>query len=156
MNSGMYSSKTDLWSTPQELFDRLNERFAFDLDVCALPENAKCERYFTPEVDGLSQEWRGICWMTPPYGREIGKWVKKAFQSKENATVVALLPARTDTKWFHHYIYERRGVEIEFIRGRLKFGGSKNSAPFPSMVVVFRDGIYGEYLKNLKKELIDL
>lgn len=119
------------------LFDELNEEFAFETDVCAIPENAKCARYFTPDDDGLVQEWEGVCWCNPPYGREIGKWVQKAAESAENgATVVMLLPARTDTRWFHRYIYGMR--EIRFIAGRLKFGGSKNSAPFPSMVVVFR------------------
>lgn len=133
----MFSHKTDLWETPQDFFDRLNEEFHFDLDVCALPENAKCERYFTPEMDGLSQPWKGVCWCNPPYGREIGAWVQKAsYEATVGQTVVMLLPARTDTRWFHDWIYGK--AEIFFIRGRLKFGGCKNSAPFPSMVVVFR------------------
>lgn len=130
----MFSSKTDLWATPQDFFDKLNKEFHFETDVCALPENAKCAHYYTPEQDGLAQEWEGICWCNPPYGREIGKWVKKA--SEANATVVMLLPARTDTRWFHDYIYNK--AEIRFIKGRLKFGGQKNAAPFPSMVVIFR------------------
>lgn len=129
----MFSSQTDLWATPQVLFDELNAEFHFTTDVCALPENAKCEHYFTPETDGLKQDWKGVCWCNPPYGREIGKWVQKAATSK--ATVVMLLPARTDTKWFHDYIYKK--AEIRFIRGRLKFGGAQNSAPFPSMIVIF-------------------
>ena len=135
----MFSSSTDLWATPQDFFDRLNAEFDFDIDVCASPENAKCERYFTKEQDGLSQLWGGMtCWCNPPYGREVGKWVQKAYISSkdEGSTVVMLLPARTDTKWFHEYIYNQS--EIRFIKGRLKFGGSANSAPFPSMVVVFR------------------
>ena len=136
-NDVMFSSKTDLWETPQEFFDELDQEFHFDLDVCALPENAKCSRYYNPEQNGLSQPWEGICWCNPPYGREIGKWVQKGFFSSiSGATVVMLLPARTDTKWFHEYIYGK--AEVRFIKGRLKFGGSKNSAPFPSMVVVFR------------------
>ena len=130
----MFSSKTDLWATPQDFFNALDSEFRFETDVCALPENAKCRNYYTPEVDGLKQIWKGVCWCNPPYGREIGKWVKKAAESK--CTVVMLLPARTDTKWFHEYIYGK--AEVRFIRGRLKFGGSKNSAPFPSMVVVYR------------------
>lgn len=132
----MFSSKTDLWSTPQEFFDELNREFGFNLDACAIPENAKCERFFTPEIDGLSQDWgENTVWCNPPYGREIGAWVRKASESE--ALTVMLLPARTDTKWFHDYIYHK--AEIRFIKGRLKFGDGKNSAPFPSMVVVFRN-----------------
>lgn len=133
----MFSSKTDLWSTPQDLFDELNKEFNFDIDVCALPENAKCERYFSPQIDGLSQKWEGVCWCNPPYGREIGKWVEKAYNSAKfgGAVVVMLLPARTDTKWFHNFIYNI--AEIRFIKGRLKFGNAENSAPFPSMIVIF-------------------
>jgi phage N-6-adenine-methyltransferase len=130
----MFSSKTDLWSTPQDFFDKLNREFGFDIDVCALPSNAKCKKFYSPADDGLSQEWKGVCWCNPPYGREIGKWVKKAYES--NAITVMLLPSRTDTKWFHDYIYGK--AEIRFIKGRLKFGDSKNAAPFPSMIVVFR------------------
>ncbi len=130
-----FSSNTDLWETPQDFFDRLNDEFGFELDVCALPENAKCPRFFTPEDDGLQQEWKGICWMNPPYGRQIGNWVRKAYESAQNgATVVCLLPARTDTRWWHEYCMKG---EVRFIRGRLKFGGSKNSAPFPSAIVIF-------------------
>ena len=134
----MFSSKTDLWETPQDLFDKLNNEFQFTLDVCATPENAKCDNFYTKEQDGLEYPWKGTVWCNPPYGRGIGQWVRRAlFASVSGSTVVMLLPARTDTKWFHHYIYKRNNVEIRFIRGRLKFGGSKNSAPFPSMVVVF-------------------
>jgi site-specific DNA-methyltransferase (adenine-specific) len=134
----LFSSKTDLWETPQDLFDKLNNEFQFTLDVCATPENAKCDKFYTEEQDGLKHPWKGTVWCNPPYGRGIGQWVRRAlFASVSGSTVVMLLPARTDTKWFHDYIYKRNNVEIRFIRGRLKFGGSKNSAPFPSMVVVF-------------------
>ena len=130
-----FMSNTDLWSTPQDTFDKLHAEFNFDLDVCAIPENAKCPRFFSPEQDGLSREWNGICWMNPPYGREIGKWMRKAFEeSLRGATVVCLVPARTDTAWWHDYA--QKG-DVRFIRGRLKFGGAKNSAPFPSAVVIF-------------------
>ena len=129
----MFSSKTDLWSTPKDLFDKYNAIYQFETDVCALPENAKCNRFFTPEMDGLKQEWTGVCWCNPPYGRQIGKWVEKA--AKSFATVVMLLPARTDTKWFHDWCLPYG--KVEFLRGRLKFGGCDNSAPFPSMIVVF-------------------
>ena len=135
----MFSSKTDLWETPRDFFDKLDAEFHFNLDVCALPENAKCAAFYSPDVDGLSQPWYGNCWCNPPYGRQVGRWVAKAAQSAaEGATVVMLLPARTDTAWFHDYIYGR--AEVRFVRGRLKFGGSTNSAPFPSMVVIFRPG----------------
>ena len=119
-------------------FDGLNNEFKFETDVCALKENAKCSNYFTPEMDGLAQSWTGVCWMNPPYGREISKWVKKAFESANQgaATVVCLVPARTDTKWWHDYAING---EVRFIKGRLKFGGNKNNAPFPSAIVIFRN-----------------
>lgn len=134
----MFSSVTDNWATPQDFFDKLNAEFHFDLDVCADEINHKCDKYYTKEQDGLTMPWKGIVWCNPPYGREIGQWVRRAlFASIGGATVVMLIPARTDTKWFHDYIYKRDNVEIRFVRGRLKFGNSKNSAPFPSMVVIF-------------------
>lgn len=136
ITSGMFTSNTDMWATPQYFFDKLNDEFNFNTDVCAIKSNAKCLNFFTPKDNGLSQKWEGVCYMNPPYGREIGKWVKKAkLESENGATVVCLLPARTDTKWFHDHIYGF--AEIRFVKGRLKFGESKNSAPFPSMVVVF-------------------
>ena len=142
MENVHFSSKTDLWATPQEFFDKYDKIFNFEIDVCANKENAKCGKFFTQEDDGLSQEWEGVCWMNPPYGRDIGKWMKKAYESSlEGATVVCLVPSRTDTKWWHDY--SMKG-EIEFIKGRLKFGGSKNSAPFPSAVVVFKGGLNGK------------
>ena len=136
-NTGMFSSNTDLWETPQGFFDDLDREFNFDLDVCAIEENAKCYKFYSPEDDGLKQDWIGTCWMNPPYGRQIGKWVEKAYTEhiQHGSRIVCLLPARTDTKWFHDYILGK--AEIRFIKGRLKFGGSKNSAPFPSMVVVY-------------------
>lgn len=139
----MFSSETDMWETPQDLFDRLNAVHHFDIDVCAVPENAKCVRYFTPEVDGLKQDWNGTCWMNPPYGREIGKWVRKAYESVSGGggTVVCLLPSRTDTAWFHDYVLPY--ADIEFIRGRLKFGKSHNSAPFPSLIATFKTKEHG-------------
>jgi phage N-6-adenine-methyltransferase len=98
----MFSSKTDLHATPQDFFDTCDLEFNFQTDVCALPDNAKCLTYFSPEQDGLAQTWTGSCWMNPPYGREIGIWVRKAYlESTNGALVVCLLPARTDTRWFH-------------------------------------------------------
>lgn len=137
----MFSSKTDLWSTPQDLFDELNEEFHFTLDPCADETNHKCEKYYTKEQDGLSQCWRGeTVFCNPPYGKETGDWIKRCYIHSvvDCGTAVMLIPARTDTKWFHDYIYNKPNVEIRFIKGRLKFGGSKNSAPFPSMIAVFR------------------
>jgi phage N-6-adenine-methyltransferase len=130
-----FSSATDNWATPQDLFDKLNKVYNFELDVCASKENAKCKRFFTVQDDGLAKDWTGTCWMNPPYGREIGKWMAKAYESsKTGAKVVCLVPARTDTGWWHDYAMNG---EVTFIRGRLKFGNSKNSAPFPSALVVF-------------------
>jgi phage N-6-adenine-methyltransferase len=135
-----FRSTTDLWSTPPALFDALNAEFGFTLDVCALPSNAKCADYFTPTQDGLQQIWTGVCWCNPPYGAVIGRWVQKAYESAQSgALVVCLLPARVDTRWWHTYVLPC--AEIRYLQGRLKFGGCKNSAPFPSAVVIFRPGI---------------
>ena len=133
----MFSSQSDMWETPQDLFDKLNEEFHFNLDVCAIASNAKCSAFYSPEQNGLIQPWYGRCWCNPPYGRQVDKWVKKAYDTAyiDGNLVVMLLPARTDTKWFHDYIYGK--AEIRFLKGRLKFGGSKNSAPFPSMIAIF-------------------
>jgi phage N-6-adenine-methyltransferase len=134
-----YSSETDEWATPQDLFDLLDSEFSFDLDVCALPENAKCPAYFTPEDNGLAQDWRGVCWMNPPYGDEIKKWIGKAHQSaKKGCTVVCLVPARVDTGWWWDYCIQG---EVRFLRGRLKFGGGDGNAPFPSALIIFRPGV---------------
>jgi len=130
-----FSSSTDLWSTPQDFYDKLNKEFHFTLDPCSTDDNHKCDKYFTLKDDGLSQDWsKDTVFMNPPYGRGIGDWIKKA--SESNTTVVCLLPARTDTQWFHNYIYNK--ADMKFIKGRLKFGNSKNSAPFPSMIVIFK------------------
>jgi site-specific DNA-methyltransferase (adenine-specific) len=138
MNQVLFSSKSEEWETPQELFDELNKEFNFTLDPCATPENAKCKQYFTKEDDGLSQDWSGHnVFCNPPYGREIYKWVEKASKEAKNLafSVIMLLPARTDTKYFHDFIYHK--AEIRFLKGRLKFRGSKNSAPLPSRIVIF-------------------
>lgn len=130
-----YSSETDDWSTPQNLFDVLNQEFKFDLDVCASGRNAKCETFYDRESDGLVQPWIGTCWMNPPYGGEISQWVEKAWKSSQDgATVVCLLPARVDTGWWWDYC---RFGEIRFLRGRLRFGNADSGAPFPSAVVIF-------------------
>ena len=141
INKVLYSSENEVWETPQDLFNRLNDEFHFDIDVCATPENAKCSKFFSPLDDSLSQDWQGVCWMNPPYGKKIGVWMKKAMEAK--TTVVCLVPSRTDTKWWHDFAMKAN--EIRFIKGRLKFGNSKNSAPFPSAIIVF-----GKTHKDLK------
>lgn len=135
----MYSSKTDQWATPLDFFQEINAEFEFDLDPCADEENHKCERYFTKDQNGLLQDWGGCrVFCNPPYGKEIGAWVEKAYHEghKEGTLVVMLIPARTDTKYFHDFILNR--AEVRFVRGRLKFGGAAAGAPFPSMLVIFR------------------
>ena len=134
----MFSSKQRVWSTPQIFFDEQNAIHHFTLDVCAIKSNAKCEKFISPKQDSLIQNWgQNICWMNPPYGRTITpKWVKKAWDSAQlGATVVCLLPSRTDTRWFHDYVIKG---EVTFVKGRLKFGESTDGAPFPSVLVVFR------------------
>ncbi|MCH4356070.1 phage N-6-adenine-methyltransferase [Staphylococcus haemolyticus] len=134
-----FSSKSNEWTTPQYLFDELNEEFNFTLDPCATDENAKCSKYFTIEDDGLSKDWSNdVVFMNPPYGREIKKWIKKAYEESLNgATVVCLIPARTDTMYWHDFIFDKAD-DIRFLKGRLKFGNGKNSAPFPSAIVVYK------------------
>jgi len=139
MNAGLMSSASDDWGTPQAFFDELHAEFGFTLDVCASARNAKCPRFFSREDNGLEQTWTGTVWLNPPYGREIGLWLRKAVESwRGGATVVCLVPARTDTAWWHDYAALG---EVRFVRGRLRFvsaEGEKSSAPFPSAVVVFR------------------
>lgn len=129
---------TDEWGTPPEVFDPLNAEFKFDLDVAASASNTKCNRFFDLEEDGLTQPWSGRCWMNPPYGRVIAKWIEKAATSTAEL-VVGLLPARTDTRWFHDHILGK--AEIRFVKGRIYFENPsfiRDRAPFPSMVVIWR------------------
>tara|TARA_B100000085_G_scaffold181557_1_gene165805 strand:+ start:4198 stop:4671 length:474 start_codon:yes stop_codon:yes gene_type:complete len=145
----MFSSKTGNWATPQDFFDKLDWRFGpFDLDPCADCVNTKCSNFFTEAENGLSKSWEGFtCFVNPPYGRGIDEWIKKGYNEsrRENTKVVMLIPARTDTKYWHQYVM--RADEVYFVKGRLKFGDSENSAPFPSAVVVFdgtsRQQIFG-------------
>lgn len=135
----MFSLKTDLWATPQKFFDELNKKFDFTLDPCSNDENKKCKNHFTEKENGLAQRWTGRVFMNPPYGKELKQWIKKAHDEVMiwNADlVVALIPARTDTTYFHEFIYKK--FEIDFIKWRLKFWDSKNCAPFPSMLVYFK------------------
>ena len=135
---GMFSSATDEWSTPQDLFDELNSVFHFDLDACATRANAKCAHYFTRAEDALKQTWTGTVWMNPPYGRQIEAFMKKACESyRDGATVVCLVPARTDTRWWHQYATKGH---VLFLRGRLRFEGGAHSAPFPSAIIIFWNG----------------
>lgn len=141
LNDSLFSSKNQTWETPQCLFDKLNYAFDFVLDVCAVDDTAKCNKYFTPKIDGLTQEWDNMCWMNPPYGRQQIKWIEKAYnESLNNSTTVCLIPARPDTKVWQNIIFPK-AVAICFIKGRLKFGGSKDSAPFPSALIVFGEKI---------------
>jgi phage N-6-adenine-methyltransferase len=129
------SSQNHEWETPPEFFEQVDQEFHFDLDVCASDHNTKCEIYFTPEMDGLSQCWEGMtCWMNPPYGTQIKQWVKKA--SEEKTLTVCLIPARVDTSWWHDYVTPK-AKEVRFLRGRLRFVGSLYNAPFPAALVVF-------------------
>ena len=137
LNPSLFSSQKEDWVTPQYLYDALNAEFVFDCDVAADAFNAKHYNYFSKTQDALKQKWRGVCWCNPPYGRGVDKWVAKAHAEAERGVVtVMLLPARTDTKYFHDYIYGQH--EVRFLRGRLKFKGATNSAPFPSMIVIFK------------------
>ena len=132
------TSNSNEWATPIDFFNKLNEEFEFTLDPCCTHENAKCKKHYTIEDDGLSKDWGGErVFVNPPYGKEISKWVEKSYNEsqKENTLVVMLIPARTDTKYFHKFIYHK--AEIRFIEGRLHFNESKGGAPFPSMVVIF-------------------
>ena len=139
MNRVMFSSKSNEWATPPELFSDLDAEFGFSLDPCATDDNHKCPKYYTQKDDGLRQNWGGErVFCNPPYGRAIGEWVRKCSEEakKPGTLVVLLIPARTDTAYFHDYIY-RKAREVRFLRGRLRFGGATNSAPFPSMIVIF-------------------
>jgi len=133
-----FQSKKDDWGTPQDLFDKLNRIHNFDLDVCASDHNAKCKNYYTVEDNAFLQEWKGTCFMNPPYGKNIRLWIKKAYEeSCKGNKIVCILPARTDTSYWHDYVFKY--AEIEFLRGRLKFvmEGKRHAAPFPSAIVIF-------------------
>lgn len=141
LNRGLFSSTTGEWETPQDVFDALNAEFGpFNLDPCATSENAKCLNYYTAGDDGLTKPWWGKVFVNPPYGRTIKWWIRACYVATQTPDaaelVVALLPSRTDTAWWHDYVM--KATEIRFIRGRLRFGGAKNSAPFPSAVVIWR------------------
>lgn len=146
--AALFSSAKTEWGTPDKLWKPLHAQWCFTLDVCALPENAKCKRYFTPEQDGLKQRWKGVCWGNFPYGPTIGLWMAKArLEAARGATVVCLVPARTDTKWWHDSVEPIRAGAIPgsvtFLKGRVKFVGAKKGAPFPSALVTYLPGSKG-------------
>lgn len=132
----LFSSDNDVWDTPQWLFDALHKEFGFTLDPCSNGENQKCQHHFTMHENGLLQDWENhVVFMNPPYS-QVNDWMRKAYgASREGATVVCLIPSRTDTDWWHKYAMKG---EIRFIKGRLKFGNAVNPAPFPSALIVFR------------------
>lgn len=141
MNKVLFSSKKDDWETPQALFDELDKEFHFTLDPCANEFNHKCDKYFTIKDDGLSQKWDGHrVFCNPPYGRKIYDWIKKSYEEaqKDNVIVVLLIPSRTDTRYFHEFLYKKDNVELRFVKGRLKFGNCKDAAPFPSLIAIMR------------------
>ena len=142
LNRALFSSEKDDWETPQAFFDRLDAEFRFTLDAAASPQNAKCAQYLTKEDDALTQPWPGTVWLNPPYGRDIWKWIRKAYQEAAESTVVVLIPSRTDTKYWHNWVM--RASEIRFVKGRLRFVGAERPCPFPSSVIVFgeHDGGY--------------
>lgn len=138
MNHILFSSSSDEWSTPVELFNELNNEFKFSLDPCCSIENKKCNKYYTIEDNGLLKSWKGEkVFCNPPYSK-LNEWVEKCYREacNDNTLVCLLIPARTDTKYFHNFIYNRS--EIRFIKKRLRFNGSSQNAPFPSMIVIFR------------------
>ncbi len=138
IHESLYSSRSEEWGTPLSFFQKLNEEFNFTLDACASEENKKVDSFFSKEQDGLAQDWgKNVVWMNPPYGKNIGDWMRKAYESSlGGATVVALVHSRTDTRWFHNWVYGK--AELRFVKGRLKFGDGKQSAPFPSLLAIYR------------------
>jgi phage N-6-adenine-methyltransferase len=148
-----HRSACERWETPADLFDPLNREFGFMLDVCALPENAKCASFYSPLDDGLGQPWTGVCWMNPPYGRHIVAWVKRAYEAARagQATVVALLPSRTGARWWHDYIQDKDVVEIRFLPGRVKYVGADNRAPFHNAIVIFHCQAASSDFQNSKE-----
>lgn len=151
LNESAYMSEKMDWGTPIKLFDRLNQYFKFTLDPCCSEENKKCDKYYTVKENGLIQDWgKNIVWMNPPYGKELKFWMEKAYnESLKGATVVCLVPSRTDTQWFHNWAYGKG--DLVFLNRRLDFEGSTNKAPFPSMLVIYNSNkkVDIEYLKQV-------
>jgi phage N-6-adenine-methyltransferase len=142
LQKAMVSSKSNEWATPNEFYNLLDKEFNFTLDPCSTHENHKCKKYYTIEDDGLSKSWQNeIVFMNPPYGGHTADWIKKALEeSKGNSTIVCLIVSSTDRSYWHEYILPY-AKQIRFIRGRIKFGDSKSTAPFASAVVIFSNNI---------------
>jgi site-specific DNA-methyltransferase (adenine-specific) len=141
----LFRADSQEWATPKALFQALDDEFDFTVDVCATAENAKCARYYDQAMDGLAQPWDGRAWCNPPYGRAVGDWMAKGIAERTTGTctrAVFLLPARTDTRWFHTYCWDRTshearsGVRLRFLKGRIRFEGAEAGAPFPSLVII--------------------
>ena len=150
-----FKSEKQTWETPQDFFNKLDDLFGFTLDACASIDNAKVGNYYTVEQNALIQEWQGVVWCNPPYGREQVKFIKKAYDEsvKHGSTVVCLIPARPDTKVWQDLIFAKAD-QVCFIKGRLKFGNSKDAAPCPSALIVFGDSHdLSEFGKCFTKEL---
>lgn len=161
MNNALLSSKNLSWCTPPEFFAELDHEFHFDLDPAATDKSAKCAKYFTPADNGLEKDWGGYrVFCNPPYGRHIQDWVRKGYEEsrKPGTLVVMLIPARTDTSYFHDYIFNGKADEVRFLRGRLKFtdeeGNAKDSAPFPSAVIVWRSSDMGQSVRDMVLDMI--
>lgn len=154
LQKAMVSSKSNEWSTPQDFFDELNKEFNFTLDPCATKENKKCKKYYTLKQDGLTKNWsKDVVFMNPPYGGHTGTWLAKAYEeSKKGAIVVCLIVSSTDRSYWHEYIFPF-AAEIRFIRGRLKFGNVKSTAPFASAIVVFDSTLPFRKFKDYKTRI---
>ena len=147
-SAALFSSRSGDWATPEDRFAEWDREFGFTLDVCSDHLNAKCDQYYTTHDDGLTQPWVGMAWCNPPYGRTVGQWsakgIAEAHENRKCRGVVFLLPARTDTRWFHDLIWDtssahpRTGISVRFLRGRLRFNDATTGAPFPSMLVIVR------------------
>lgn len=153
LNESLYSSKSENWETPQALFDDLNNKFNFEWDLCASPDNAKCINFYSKDNDGLKQIWDKTSYMNPPYGRGIDQWVKKAYEqsNKHKNTIVCLLPVRSDTKWWHNYVMKSSIIFLLDKRLSFQKTGANNKAPFPACIVVFNgNNNYEPALKGWK------
>lgn len=152
MNPVVFSSASEEWTTPQAMYAALDAEFGFDLDAAATDANALCARWFTKDDDALARPWGGVVFLNPPYGHGIGRWVRKAHdEAQRGAVVVGLIPAKTETRWWHDYVM--RAAEIRLVRGRMRFSGSTINAPFPSAVIVWRPGVHEPRFTTMDRQL---